>query len=179
MQTITRSRYAVVADNGTVVDGRRRRLRPPRGSRLREAGASVEAEPLRDPAPGSEYAGYSRAIITAVQPPPLPGRPWLAEFETADADGVIRLDGLACEVLEIPEPGTLALEREFYVVIREGEPVRPRPIPVDDESPRGGAPLLSLSNWDVQPTDPCMCLSGLAYGACHGVPRPTVAVGQP
>jgi hypothetical protein len=195
--TVKKSMFAMVYDDeGTVVDKRRAKLqaarrRPPQGSRLRHIDACRTArcldinhltpELLVDPPPEPEHGRrWTRAIITAVRPPAHPSRPWHATWEGAATRGDFPLNSRVLSALGMAEGGSLALEHEVLLVSQPDKaagPVEVYPVPADDEWLRNGDPgtaeLAPVMN--LNPSDPCICLSGLSFVTCHGVPRPTHA----
>lgn len=179
MQTINQNRFAVAEYDGTLIDRRRRALRPPQGSRLVEEGDQIKSEPLEDPGLDAEYFAWTRAIIVAVQP--LAGS-WWAVFETGSDGGSFLLREDVCKRLGLVEAGTCALEHELFVKdVLTGHPQQMTPVPGDDEQLTHAAPhgTTAIGVVNVQPTDACPCRSGLEYGRCHGAQRATFAQSIP
>jgi hypothetical protein len=194
---VLRSMYAMTYDGeGTVVDKRRAKMcaakrRPPQGSRLVHVDTCrtarcldvdhLKAELLIDPPPEPEHGRvWTRAIITAVRPPANPAQSWSATYESTKTRGSFPLDDRALKALGIAEGGSLALEHEVLLMSQHDKagPVELYPVPLDDEwLPNGfpGTAELAPTGW-LKPSDPCVCLSGLSFVTCHGVPRPTSAL---
>jgi hypothetical protein len=122
---------------------------------------------------------WTRAIITAVRPPAHPAQPWHATWEGAATRGDFPLNDRALKALGIAEGGSLALEHEVLLMSQPDKagPVEVHPVPADDEwLPNGFPGTAELApTRRLNPSDPCVCLSGLAFTTCHGVPRPTHA----
>jgi hypothetical protein len=193
---VLKSMFAMTYDDqGTVVDKRRAKLyaarrRPPQGSRLVHVDTCrtarcldvghVSPELLIDPPPEPEHGRvWTRAIITAVRPPAHPAQPWSATWEGAATRGSLPLNARALSALGIAEAGSLALEHEVLLMSQDDKvgPVEVHSVPADDERlPNGDPGTAELApTMNLNPSDPCICLSGHPFTICHGVPRPTHA----
>jgi hypothetical protein len=189
---ILMSRFAMVWDTqGTLIDRRRAKLRPPQGSRLFHVddgscrnGRCVDIDhlspvPLQDPPADPEQdRAWVRAIVTMVRPPANLALPWRATFESATRRGDFPLDEQACKALGIPEGSSAALECEVLLGRRYSDDVFPAgfsPVPADDEwTPNGNGGTAEFKpTGALPPHSPCTCLSGSTFGECHGTPKAT------
>ncbi len=176
---------------GTLIDRRRAKRRPPQGSRLVHDDGScgnprcvdvdhLSTEPLQDPPPEPEHdRTWARAIITTVRPPANPGLPWWATFESTTRRGSFPLDEKRLKALGLAEGGSAALEHELLLEYRgETGPTGICPVPPDDEWVANGNPAVAelTPTRQLPPSDPCPCLSGSQFGVCHGKPKQTYAI---